>query len=96
LGAVGFLFGSLFLFPYFRLVVDNELIAGWLFVVGSFTFAIADGTELVEYLRKRKLALTMRYLCFSGFTTNIFLLVFGRFILFIGSYLLMLKPKYHK
>jgi hypothetical protein len=92
LGAAGFLFGSLCLFPYFQFVFYNEIIAGWLFVVGSLTFTIADFTELVHYLRRGKLTQKRKCLCFSNFGINYILLIVGRVVLLVGTFLFVLMP----
>jgi hypothetical protein len=76
-GGVGFLIGSVLLYPFLSKVNVLNVMSAWLYTIGSFTFVLADSTECMHYM--------YRDCRFFWFALNFAVNVIGSFIYYVGS-----------
>lgn len=95
IGGITFFFGSLIYYPSLDSKYNGDVVGGWLFTIGSFTFLLADITEW-NFFRTGCLGsydmdpLNTDYTINAKFKRaeiglNFFISVFGSFLYLIGS-----------
>lgn len=76
-GGCTFLLGSLALFPFIGEYIDAGEVSAWLYIIGSFTFLLADITEWLHFTKNN-----CPYLEYS---INFFASVTGSLLYLVGS-----------